>query len=157
MSVDFKSHVLRRDEKGLFGIPFKRLLMSGCGGGMGYTIVNMVAPGWSIPAAIVIAILALVMTGLRGGIPLWQRLWYRVRGQLVLAAIHRPQSLAHHLTTLLNIPTDYARLDGATLFAPPHQQGDVNLSEWIIYAHSDDTDGLVFFDSPLLEEQGENQ
>ena len=31
--ADFKSHVLRRDEKGIFGIPFKRLLGCGLGGG----------------------------------------------------------------------------------------------------------------------------
>ncbi len=152
MAVDFRSHVLRRDEKGLFGIPFKRLLLAGCGGGMGYTILNLVAPGWSIPLAIVIAVIVIILTGLRGGIPLWQRLWYRVRGQLVLAAIHRPQSLAHQLTSLLNISTDHARLDGAVIFAPPHDRGEVDLSEWIIYARSDDTDGLIFVDSPLLEE-----
>ena len=33
MAVDFKSHVLLRDEKGLFGIPFKRWLGAGVGGG----------------------------------------------------------------------------------------------------------------------------
>ena len=44
MSADFKSHVLRRDEKGFFGIPFKRLLLAGVGGGLTYTLVNLAGP-----------------------------------------------------------------------------------------------------------------
>ena len=31
MVAEIKSHVLRRDEKGMFGIPFKRLLGAGIG------------------------------------------------------------------------------------------------------------------------------
>ena len=45
MAADFKSHVLMRDEKGLFGIPFKRLLLAGVGGGLTYTIFNLAAAG----------------------------------------------------------------------------------------------------------------
>jgi hypothetical protein len=86
MAADFKSHVLLRDEKGFFGIPFKRLLLGGVGGGLTYTLCNIVMPAWAIPAGVVLAIFVLVMTGTRGGLPLWQRLLYRVRGSLLLAA-----------------------------------------------------------------------
>ena len=91
MAADFKSHVLLRDEKGFFGIPFKRLLLGGVGGGLTYTVCNIAMPNWSIPAGVVLAIFVLVMTGTRGGLPLWQRLLYRVRGSLLLAAA-RPGS-----------------------------------------------------------------
>ena len=57
MAAEFKSHVLRRDEKGLFGIPFKRLLLGGVGGGLTYTLTNLALPGWSIPLAIITALL----------------------------------------------------------------------------------------------------
>lgn len=45
MAADFKSHVLLRDEKGFFGIPFKRLLLGGVGGGLTYTVFNLAMPG----------------------------------------------------------------------------------------------------------------
>ena len=41
MAADFKSHVLLRDEKGLFGIPFKRLLLAGVGGGIPASLVQI--------------------------------------------------------------------------------------------------------------------
>ena len=86
MAADFKSHVLLRDEKGFMGIPFKRLLLAGVGGGLTYTLFNLAMPTWAIPAGIVLVILVLVMTGTRGGLPLWQRLMYHARGSLLLAA-----------------------------------------------------------------------
>ena len=41
MTADFKSHVLRRDEKGFAGIPFRRLLVSGVSGGLVYTLTRI--------------------------------------------------------------------------------------------------------------------
>jgi len=73
MGADFKSHVLLRDEKGFFGIPFKRLLLGGVGGGLTYTLFNIVMPTWAIPAGVVLAIFVLIMTGTRGGLPLGLR------------------------------------------------------------------------------------
>ncbi|MEM9955429.1 MAG: hypothetical protein AAF846_27755 [Chloroflexota bacterium] len=49
MAADFKSHVLRRDEKGFFGIPFKRLLLAGVIGGLAYTFSNIFLSLWAIP------------------------------------------------------------------------------------------------------------
>src|SRR5215813_10483259 len=104
MVAEFKSHVLSRDEKGFFGIPFKRLLLAGVGGGLSYTVVNIALPGWSIPAGVVLAVFAVVMTGTRGGLPLWQRLVYRVRGALLLAAAHDPQGFSGRLANMLEMP-----------------------------------------------------
>jgi hypothetical protein len=151
MAADFKSHVLLRDEKGLFGIPFKRLLLAGVGGGMTYTIFNLALPGWSIPVAVVTALLTIVLTGLRGGIPLWQRLIYRLRGTLLLIAVKYPRSPIGQLTGTLELPVELVRLDGARVFAPPSPNLDVDLREWITFAHAQETDGLVFVDAPLKE------
>ncbi|MFQ3647598.1 MAG: hypothetical protein SNJ80_11765 [Anaerolinea sp.] len=151
MAADFKSHVLRRDEKGLFGIPFKRLLLAGVGGGMAHTIFNLAVPSWSIPVAVVTALLTIALTGLRGGIPLWQRLIYRLRGTLLLIAARYPRSLIGQLAETLELPVELTRLDGARVFAPPSPSVDVDLREWITFAHAQETDGLVFVDAPLKE------
>lgn len=150
MAADFKSHVLRRDEKGVFGIPFKRLLLAGCGGGLTYTIINLVLRGWSIPLAIGVVILVIVLTSPRGGIPLWWRLVYRVRGTLLIVALHEPDSVSAQVAQLLNLRMDLMRLNGSVVFAPPDEnRGELDLREWVIYAEAEAEDGLVFVDSPM--------
>jgi hypothetical protein len=151
MAADFKSHVLLRDEKGLFGIPFKRLLLAGVGGGMTYTIFNLALPGWSIPVAVITALLIVILTGLRGGIPLWSRLIYRLRGSLLLIAARHPNTPLGQFAEMFEMPLELVRLDGARVFAPPTPNMDVDLREWITFAHAQETDGLVFVDSPLKE------
>jgi hypothetical protein len=151
MAADFKSHVLLRDEKGLFGIPFKRLLLAGVGGGMTYTIFNLALPGWSILVAVITALLIVILTGLRGGIPLWSRVIYRLRGSLLLIAAKYPRSPIGQLTEMLDMPVALMRLDGARVFVAPTPNIDVDLREWITFAHAQETDGLVFVDAPLKE------
>ena len=87
MAANLKSHVLRRDEKGFMGIPFKRLLFAGVGGGMVLIITRFAVGNLAFVLAFVAFIAALALTGPRGGIPLWQRLLYRLRGSLMLAAL----------------------------------------------------------------------
>ena len=41
------------------------------------------------------------------------------------------------------------RLDGARIFAPPTPSLDIDLREWITFAHARERDGLVFVDSPM--------
>ena len=149
MAADFKSHVLRRDEKGLFGVPFKRWLLAGIGGGLTYTVFNLALAGWAIPVAVVTAIAILVMTGLRGGIPLWSRLLYRLRGSLLLVAVRVPDGSTAQIAEALSLPTDLVRLDGTRLFAPPDGRIEIDLREWITFAHAREDDGLVFVDAPL--------
>mgnify|MGYP001277120600 FL=1 len=74
MSADFKSHVLLRDEKGFPGIPFKRLLLAAVGGGLVYTLVRLASAEMALPVGVVTGLALLILTGLRGGLPLWQRL-----------------------------------------------------------------------------------
>ncbi len=154
MAADFKSHVLLRDEKGFFGIPFKRLLLGGVGGGLTYTLFNIVMPGWAIPAGVVLAIFVLIMTGTRGGLPLWQRLLYRVRGSLLLAAARDTKGLFGSLAKSLELPIELVKLDAAVVFAPAQPNYDIDMREWVTFARAaeaDRDDGLVFVDAPMTE------
>jgi hypothetical protein len=49
MVAELKSHVLRRDEKGMFGIPFKRLLGAGMAGVIVFMIARIFFPVGAIP------------------------------------------------------------------------------------------------------------
>ena len=103
MAASFKSHVLLRDEKGFMGVPFKRLLLAGVGGGLTYTLFNIALPDLALVAGVGVAVVTVVMTGTRGGIPLWQRLTYRVRGALLLAASRDTQSVFGRLALALDL------------------------------------------------------
>lgn len=149
MAADFKSHVLRRDEKGLFGIPFKRLLLAGVIGGLIYTISNLFLALWSIAIGVVAALLTLIFTGLRGGLPLWQRLLFRVHGSILLQASQQPDSIVGQFVNLLDMDVRIVQLNSHVIFASPSGEVDVDLREWITFAHAQEVDGLVFVDSPL--------
>lgn len=140
MVAEFKSHVLRRDEKGFAGVPFKRLMLSGVGGGLVYTLGRFAVPDVAIPLALAVGLLLVALTAPRGGIPRWQRLLYRLRGSLLLAAARRPESLAGRLGRLAELPAELARLDGAALFAPPLAALEGDLAEWVTFALPADAD-----------------
>jgi hypothetical protein len=157
MAADFKSHVLLRDEKGFMGVPFKRLLLSGVGGGLTYTLFNVGLPSWSLPAGVLFAVAVLVLTGMRGGIPLWQRLNYRLRGSLLLAAVRDSQSVFGSLALALELPVELVRLDAAVIFAPAQPDYEIDMREWVSFARAaeaDHDDGLVFVDAPMAEDFG---
>jgi hypothetical protein len=155
MAADFKSHILSRDEKGFGGIPFKRLLFGGIVGGFTYTVCRFALPDLAIPAGVIVALLVVVLTAPRGGLPLWMRLWLNLRGSILLSAAENPSGMAAELAKMLSLPTDAALLDGNRLFAPPAGLVEVDLSEWVMFARARDLDrgdGLVFVGSPLEEE-----
>ena len=154
MAADFKSHVLMRDEKGFIGIPFKRLILAAVSGGITYSILRIAIPDWSIPIGIGLAATMLVMTGMRGGLPLWQRLLYRVRGSLLLAASHDSQGLFGQIARLLDLPLELVKLDAALVFVSAHSQHTIDMREWVTFARAaeaDVDDGLVFVDAPMVE------
>jgi hypothetical protein len=154
IAADFKSHVLLRDEKGVFGIPFKRLLLAGVGGGLTYTVLGIALPNLAIPAGMIWALFVLVMTGTRGGLPLWQRLVYRLRGSLLLAAVHDTTGLFGKMATLLELPVELVQLDAAVIFVHAHSGEDLDMREWVTFARAaeaDSGDGLVFVDAPMAE------
>jgi len=151
MAADFKSHVLRRDEKGFAGIPFKRLLLGGVSGGMTLIIARFAVGNLAFLLAALTCVLALVLTGSRGGLPLWQRLLYRVRGSLMLAAERNPRSLSGRLGAALDMPTGLVTLDAAMVFAPPEGEVEADMTEWITFARAEEADhdsGLVFVETP---------
>ncbi|MCA0453845.1 MAG: hypothetical protein LCI00_07725 [Chloroflexi bacterium] len=154
MAADFKSHVLMRDEKGFVGIPFKRLILAAVSGGITYSILRIAIPDWSIPIGIGLAVTMLVMTGTRGGLPLWQRLLYHVRGSLLLAAAHDSQGLFGQIARVLDLPVDLVKLDATTIFASAHSHHTIDMREWVTFARAsevDRDDGLVFVDAPMVE------
>jgi hypothetical protein len=156
MAADFKSHVLRRDEKGFAGIPFKRLLLAGVSGGMVLIISRFAVGNWAFALAVLAAVLALTLTSSRGGLPLWLRLLYRLRGSLMLAAARKPTSLAGRLGAVLDMPTSLVTLDAEVVFAPPEGEVEADMTEWVTFARADEADhdsGLVFVEKPL-EGQG---
>src|SRR5579859_6094989 len=112
MTVErLKSHTLRRDEKGLFGVPFKRLLAAAMAGGISLSLTqNVLGQAAALPLALVGALAALVLTASRGGIPLWRRLIYAVRARLLLLALGNPQ-----LKQVFPTATDELNLDASQL------------------------------------------
>lgn len=155
MAADFKSHILSRDEKGFGGIPFKRLLLGGIGGGLAFTVFRLALPALAIPAALAVALALIALTAPRGGLPLWMRLALDVRGALVLAAARRPNGPAGELARVLSLPAELAVLEAEVVFAPPPGQREVDLSDWVMFARARDLDrgdGLRFVSAPLQED-----
>ncbi len=154
MAADFKSHVLLRDEKGVFGIPFKRLLLAGVVGGLTYTLFNLTLPGWAIATGAFAGLSTIILTGKRGGLPLWQRWLYRLRGWLLLAAARDTLGLFGSLAKSLELPVELVKLDAAVVFAPAQPNYDIDMREWVTFARAaeaDRDDGLVFVDAPMTE------
>ncbi len=151
MVAEFKSHVLLRDEKGFAGVPFKRLMLAGVGGGIVYTLGKFVFPEWAIPLAFGVGLLLIVLTAPQGGIPRWQRAWYWLRGGLMLSAVQQPGSLAGRVGRFLDLPAHRVTLEAATLFTPPPSRSAGTWAEWLTFAHLSDADrddGLELMEVP---------
>lgn len=145
MVAELKSHVLRRDEKGMFGIPFKRLLGAGVGAVVIFMVARIVFPIGAIPFGLVGFIGLLILSAQSGGLSLYTRLLYRVRGWFIIVAASQPDSLIAQVAETLELPTHLVMLDGAQVYAPPEKAVEVDLSQWETYAAPDeDGQGLVF-------------
>src|SRR5260221_12685615 len=99
----FKSNVLVREEKGFAGIPFKRIMLAFMGGALAYMFSRFVVGGWSALVGVATAVLTVILTAPRGGIPLWQGLLYRVRGRPLVAQIEGPESWPRRLGKFLEL------------------------------------------------------
>ncbi len=154
MAAEFKSHVLRRDEKGLLGIPFKRWLLGGVAGGLVFALASLPLGSWAIPPAVAVAAALLVFTGERRGMPLWQRLLFHWRGNLVIAAARRPEGMAARLAQALEIPVaSVFVVDGDQLFAPPAAAAVVDFTEWVTLLDPQaEDDGLVFVEQAIAQD-----
>jgi hypothetical protein len=150
----FKSHILRRDEKGMFGIPFKRLLGAGLGGGLIITLTKIPLPSLSIPLGMVGAVLILILTTPRGGIPRWQQMFYEWRWRLKVAALSAPHSLLGNVGLMFQLPAETTSIDGDGVFNPTDEAAPrTNLTDWVSFANPTDADhdeGMVFIKKPDL-------
>ena len=144
MVAQFKSHVLRRDEKGMLGIPFKRWLMSGITGVMIFMFARILFPVGAIPIGGLSFIAMLILTAQRGGLSLYTRLLYRVRGWIIIAAARQSDGLIARLADTLELPTHLVTLDSQQVFASQETTQAMDLSEWETYvAPDEDGQGMI--------------
>ncbi|MHB8629181.1 MAG: hypothetical protein ACYDBJ_21635 [Aggregatilineales bacterium] len=146
MTVErLKSHTLRRDEKGLFGIPFKRLLVAGMSGGIVLSLTqNALGDVAAFAIAFACALVALMLTASRGGIPLWRRLIYGVRARAILLALDNPQ-----LRQWLKVSSDELTLDASRLFRSAALPSVTEVTDWALYRDPTDlSQALALVDSP---------
>src|SRR5689334_23300178 len=94
---------MRRDEKGMFGIPFKRLLLAGCGGGMILVLSRIPCPDLSLPFGLIGVIALIWLTAPLGGIARWQMLLLDWQWRLMTAPVLAPGSMLGQLARLLQL------------------------------------------------------
>ncbi len=153
--AEFKSHVLRREEKGLFGIPFKRLLFSALAGGAVTTVTKIPLPDLSVLLGIASVFVFLFLSAPRGGIPRWKLILFGIRWQLMMAAVLAPTSLAGSIGQALGFPREGLDIDGDVVFKPDGESAPrTALTDWISFSRydsSDTSEGLVFSPIPGLD------
>ncbi len=156
--ADFKSHVLRRDEKGLLGIPFKRLLGCGLGAGGLMTGIKPIFPEWSVLIGAVSLLLLLIFTQPRQGIPRWRQVWYSTRWRIVSTAALAPEGVVGQFASLLHLPIDALTIDAATLFTHLEEAAPrTKLTDWVSFTRPIDAGhgkGLALSATPGLSLHG---
>ena len=151
--ADFKSHVTRREEKGVFGIPFKRLLGCGLGSGALFTGLRMVLPDVAFVISAVTFIALLILTTPSGGIARWKHMSYGLRWRLLTAAALTPKSIAGQIAQMLGMPGEGIDLDADTLFQAEDDAPRTNLSDWVSFTNpltALPADQLSFYAAPGL-------
>lgn len=117
--AEFKTNVLSRDEKGFFGIPFKRIMTAGVSSAMAFMFGKPVLGTLTIPAVVAVFVLTVIALSEVGGLPLYQRLYLGLRGSLILAAVEQAEGRVARLASGLALPVQLAQLDADVIFAPP--------------------------------------
>ncbi len=155
----FKSHILRRDEKGMFGIPFKRLLGCGLVAGALFTMLRLALPDYAVPLGAVSLVLLLIYTTPHGGIPRWRHIALGVQWRLLSAAALSPRSLAGQIGRAFGFPTDQIDIDSDHLFNV-HEEGAPRtaFTDWVSFssASADSESKLTFAATPGLMLHGES-
>jgi len=103
--------------------------------------------GMALPVLIGVFSGLLLLTGPRGGLPLWHRLLLGLRGSLVVAAAQHPHSIAAKIATALNIDATIAHLHHQQLFETQSDDFAKDVTEWAVYADLEEaemTAGLRF-------------
>jgi hypothetical protein len=135
MAAQFKSNVRRREEKGFGSVSMKRLIFCGVGAVLVFMTLRLTPlAGLSLPGLVGVFAALLMLSGPRGGLPLWQRILLGWRGSLVLAAVKRPGGLAAQLAQGLSLNPEIARLRGERVFAVQTTSLDDDPGEWTLFA-----------------------
>ncbi|MAU12437.1 MAG: hypothetical protein CL607_21615 [Anaerolineaceae bacterium] len=135
MAAQFKSNVRLREEKGFGSISMKRLIFSGTGAVFLFMGSRMTPfATMSLPILVGSFILLLMLSGSRGGLPLWQRLVLGWRARLLLVASENSTGTASQLVLALNLNTNDTYLRSKDIFQ--NQKADLRSkdSQWAIYS-----------------------
>ncbi len=153
--ADFKSHVTRRDEKGMFGIPFKRLLLAGCGGGMILVLSRIPFPDLSLLLGLAGTLALIWLTAPQGGIARWHMLLLDWQWRLVTAPVLAPGSILGQLARLLQLAAQSPDVSSEAIFTPDENAAArTDLADWALFSAPwavDQGDGLLLLRSPGLE------
>lgn len=143
MAAQFKSNVRLREEKGFGSVSMKRLIFCGVGAVLVFMVLRFTPlSGIALPLLLVVFALLLILTGARGGLPLWQRLLLGLRGGIVLAAARNPRGLSAQLAQMLNLDPAVAHLSQGTVFKSKQTTAvDADWSEWAVFADLDEAEG----------------
>jgi len=153
----FKSHILRRDEKGVFGIPFKRLLGCGLGAAGLFTMLRLAVPDYAFLIGAISLVLLLIYTTPRGGIPRWRHIALNLQWRLLSAVTLTPNSLSGQLGRAFGLSTDQIDIDAERLFnANEDDAPRTALTDWVSFgsASADSNSGLTFMPTPGLALHG---
>jgi len=135
----------------MFGISFKRLLLSGCGAGGAMTFSRLAMGDLSVIILFITFFLLLYLTAPAGGLPRWKHLHLRLLWLLKTASRLAPGGVWAQVATLLQMPTLELVVDGDSLFAPIAEEAPhTALTDWVSYTTPDAEEGLVFHSDPLV-------
>jgi hypothetical protein len=139
----------------MFGIPFKRLLLAACGGGMILVLSRIPFPDLSLPFGLIGVIALIWLTAPQGGIARWQMLLLDWQWRLVTAPVLAPGSALGHLARLLQLAVQSPDVTGEAIFAPDEDAAArTDLADWALFSAPwavDQGDGLLLLRSPGLE------
>ena len=153
----FKSHILRRDEKGVFGIPFKRLLGCGLGASGLFTVLRLAVPDYAFLVGAISLVLLLSYTTPRGGIPRWRHVVLNAQWRLLSAAALTPKTVYGQIGHALNLPVEEIDIDAERLFNQSEEDAPrTALTDWVSFssASADGSSGLTFMPTPGLALHG---
>lgn len=143
MAAQFKSNVRLREEKGIGSVSMKRLIFCGVGAVLVFMVLRFTfLSNVALLMLVVVFAFLLILTGSRGGLPLWQRLLLGFRGGVVLAAARNPHGIAAQLAQMLNLDPSVVHLSQNWLFKSKQTvRVDADWSEWVIFANLDEAEG----------------
>jgi len=148
----FRGHVLKREEKGLLGIPFKRWLLSGLGAGLLMVVLRLFLPDVALFASGLTFVALLVYLSPRGGISRYQRALLDWRWSLRVAALQLPESFLGSLGRALGIDLRSLDLDGDEIFkAKASIAPRTALTDWVSFRDPAEVEGLRFVPLPVVE------